>query len=141
MNWSVSSRVLIQAIAKPNFVKWNARPSGMSGERRPHRVPARVHSSRTLAAMNKRRLVVPLIWLIILMASASSAYSQQRDISAFNSPRSNAPGNSPDGAAGEALEKLTQDFNEALMTVQSHHVDGDQMNYASIFKSSINGML
>jgi len=97
--------------------------------------------------MNKRRLVVPLIWLIILMASASSAYSQQRDISAFNSPRSNAPGspsvpgNSPDGAAGEALEKLTQDFNEALMTVQSHHVDGDQMNYASIFKSSINGML
>ncbi|HYP53004.1 MAG TPA: S41 family peptidase [Pyrinomonadaceae bacterium] len=49
-------------------------------------------------------------------------------------------GRTPRGRANSSTE-VRGDFNEALSVIQENHVDGSQLNYNDIYKSSINGML
>ncbi|MBV8855414.1 MAG: S41 family peptidase [Acidobacteria bacterium] len=103
-----------------------------------------VHDGGT--AMRKGSSIVLLAWLIILMAAPPSARPQQGSVSAVNPPHASPadPGARDDsraGAGAEAVEKLERDFNEALAAVEANHADGGRMDYTSVFKSAINGML
>src|SRR5207253_10040681 len=48
-------------------------------------------------------------------------------------PRARTP-----GAATTAVE---QDFSEALSVIQEHYIDGNKLDFNSVYKSSIIGML
>ncbi|HVG30376.1 MAG TPA: S41 family peptidase [Pyrinomonadaceae bacterium] len=97
----------------------------------------------------KNRLSRPALALLSLALTVSFVFAQQpapRRGEARTSP--NAPGaTAPRGArdrarsAPNATSVLEEDFAEALSIVQDNYVDGVKLDYNTVFKSSIIGML
>jgi len=57
-------------------------------------------------------------------------------------PPSSAPVRRPRvRTPSSATEAITQDFNEALSVIQENYIDGNKLDYANAYKSSIGGML
>ena len=88
------------------------------------------------------RLAAAPLSLVLLLSSAG--FAQQP-----SSPRGDARRGTPGrGAARERLRPsaattaaLEEDFSEALSIIQENYVDGVKLDYNSVFKSSIIGML
>ena len=51
------------------------------------------------------------------------------------------PGRRPRRTPGNAIAAVAQDFSEALSVVQEHYVDGNKIDFNTVYKSSIMGML
>src|SRR5713226_4258729 len=57
-------------------------------------------------------------------------------------PPSSAPVRRPRvHTPSSATEAIAQDFNEALSVIQENYIDGNKLDYANAYKSSIGGML
>lgn len=92
--------------------------------------------------MNTRFFAARVISFVLVLSFAGSIFSQQsgsasRQPGSPNSRASVPAGNSP--AVTQAAVK--NDLSEALSVIQDNHIDGKKLDYNSIFKSSINGML
>ncbi|HJX91798.1 MAG TPA: S41 family peptidase [Pyrinomonadaceae bacterium] len=74
--------------------------------------------------------------IIITLVVPSFVFSQQRAQSSIPADRKNNR-----AAARTATANLERDFDEALKVIQEQYVGGRQLDYNSVFKSSIIGML
>ena len=78
---------------------------------------------------------------ILLFALSASLYSQQTGSARR---QTNQPANPPAPASGIARATGTvvkSDVEEALSVIQNNYIDGKKLDYNTIFKSSISGML
>lgn len=94
--------------------------------------------------MRTRFYLPPAIFFLLALSFNSTIYSQpngtarrQPGNSSEGAPSANAPG-SRARATGAAVKS---DLAEALSVIQDNYIDGKKLDYNSIFKSSISGML
>ncbi len=94
--------------------------------------------------MRNRSFIAGVLFVIIALALPAIIFSQQnrsaRRTSASNPERSTSASSS--GTKTTATAPLIKsDLAEALSVIQANHIDGKKLDYNSIFKSSISGML
>ncbi len=94
--------------------------------------------------MRNRSFIAGVLFLIIALALPAIIFSQQnrsaRRTSGTNPERS-ASANSSGSKTTATAPLIKGDLAEALSVIQANHIDGKQLDYNSIFKSSISGML
>jgi carboxyl-terminal processing protease len=81
--------------------------------------------------------------LAIIISLPLISFSQQgKSASRANSIERPAPGRtSPAGNAPVTAAVIKHDLNDALSIIQQNYIDGSKLDYNSVFKSSISGML
>jgi carboxyl-terminal processing protease len=99
----------------------------------------------------KNRISLALITLLIVALTIPvfvSAQQQQRQTQAADPSTTTRPGTtSPRRSTrtprvnSEATSGVEQDFAEALSVIQENYIDGNKIDYNTVFKSSIIGML
>jgi carboxyl-terminal processing protease len=98
----------------------------------------------------KNKFSLALLALIILALTVPALVLAQQKPSQSNSAAANGKSTAPTTAparrtrartAGASAATLEQDFNEALSVIQEHYVDGKKLDFNSVYKSSIIGML
>ncbi|MGI9068702.1 MAG: S41 family peptidase [Pyrinomonadaceae bacterium] len=93
----------------------------------------------------RKRYYLPAIVFCLLTLSFPSIYSQQNGStrragsSSEVVPPASAPENSRARPSNAAVVK--SDLSEALALIENNYVDGKKLDYNSVFKSSISGML
>ena len=94
--------------------------------------------------MRNRSFIAGVLFLIIALALPAIIFSQQnrsaRRTSGTNPERS-ASANSSGSKAMATAPLIKSDLAEALSVIQANHIDGKKLDYNSVFKSSISGML
>jgi len=90
-----------------------------------------------------RRLFFPAILILAIALSLPIIiFAQQTPSARRNNPERPAPGvNSPINKSVTSPTMIRTDLGEALSVIQSNYIDGEKLDYNSVFKSSINGML
>lgn len=93
-----------------------------------------------------KRFSQALIAVLFICSVHPLVVSQQRPQSPVGSagrPTSAAPGNGRRISRGPspAIPLIERDFDEALKVIQENYVEGPKLDYSSVFKSSIIGML
>lgn len=92
----------------------------------------------------RQRYYLPAVIFCLLTLSFQAIYSQQNGStrragnSSEGSPSANAPVNSRLRANAAVVKG---DLSEALALIENNYVDGKKLDYNSVFKSSISGML
>ncbi len=93
----------------------------------------------------RKRLVVPgILFLSITFSLPAIIYSQQNRAARRQpgTPERTSPSNTPNAAKAPVNANVVKgDLGEALSVIQANHIDGKKLDYNSVFKSSINGML
>lgn len=96
----------------------------------------------------KTRSILPGILLIILALTLPAFIFAQQGRSARRQPASGNPAERPTAAGSPANSRVPvtsavvkNDLSEALSVIQANYFDGKKLDYNSVFKSSINGML
>ena len=94
--------------------------------------------------MRNRSFIPGVLFLTIALALPAIIFSQQnrsaRRTSGTNPERS-ASANSSGSKTTANAPLIKSDLAEALSVIQANHIDGKKLDYNSIFKSSISGML
>ena len=94
--------------------------------------------------MNKK-LALRLTTLVLVISISTFSFAQQKPRPASTpGPAGRASTSSPrrnTHAAADATPIIEKDFEEALRVIERHYVDGSKLDYNSVFKSSIVGML
>ena len=93
--------------------------------------------------MKKRSLLLGITFLAFTISLPAIIFAQQ------NRSERRQPGNTPGRPAASAPASsgpvtpgvVRTDLTEALSVIQSNYIDGKKLDYNSVFKSSINGML
>lgn len=87
----------------------------------------------------KNKFSLALVALILLSLIAPAfVFAQQKQ------PNGSAPagaGRRPRRTPGAATAAVSEDFKEALTVIQEHYVDGNKVDFNTVYKSSIMGML
>lgn len=92
--------------------------------------------------MRKRSFAPGTVLLVIALALPALIIAQQnRSARRTTSPDRSATGGGSTGKASPSGPAIKSDLAEALSVIQSNHIDGRKLDYNSIFKSSISGML
>ncbi len=93
--------------------------------------------------MRKRLLVPGILCLLIAFSLPAIIFSQQnRAARRQPAPERTTPATTPTGAKAPVTPNVVKgDLGEALSVIQANHIDGKKLDYNSVFKSSINGML
>ncbi len=94
----------------------------------------------------RRSSLFPGILFLMLALSIPAIIFAQQGRSARRQPSTPPERTSPTTSAATGKAVVTPavvktDVNEALSVIQSNHIDGRKLDYNSVFKSSINGML
>jgi carboxyl-terminal processing protease len=94
--------------------------------------------------LRNRSFIPGVLFLTIALALPAIIFSQQnrsaRRTSGTNPERS-ASANSSSSKTTANAPLIKSDLAEALSVIQANHIDGKKLDYNSIFKSSISGML
>jgi carboxyl-terminal processing protease len=92
-----------------------------------------------------RFYVAGIVFFLLTLSFASNIYSQQNGTarrqpgnSSEGSPSATAPASSRARFSGSVVKN---DLAEALSVIQDNYIDGKKLDYNSVFKSSISGML
>ncbi|MDQ2935889.1 MAG: S41 family peptidase [Acidobacteriota bacterium] len=95
--------------------------------------------------MRTRFYVAGIVFFLLTLSAASNIYSQKNGTarrqpgnSSEGSPATNAPASSRARFSGTVVKT---DLAEALSVIQDNYIDGKKLDYNSVFKSSITGML
>jgi len=90
-----------------------------------------------------RRFFLPgILFLAIALSLPVIIFAQQNPSARRNNPERPAPGvNAPPNKSVVSTTMIRTDLGEALSVIQANYIDGKKLDYNSIFKSSINGML
>ena len=94
----------------------------------------------------KKRFSLALIAVLSICSIQPLVFSQQRSQSPVGSagrPPSGSPGTSRRTSRGPSpkIPLIERDFDEALRVIQENYVEGPKLDYNSVIKSSIIGML
>jgi carboxyl-terminal processing protease len=82
--------------------------------------------------------------LFVVFALALPAFiiaQQNRSARRANGPDRSASTSAPSGKTEATAPAIKSDLSEALAVIQTNHIDGRNLDYNAIFKSSISGML
>ncbi|MBC8030630.1 MAG: S41 family peptidase [Pyrinomonadaceae bacterium] len=90
--------------------------------------------------MSTRSYATRVISFVLVLCFAGSIYSQQTG-SARRLPGSTTENPRPVSPSTVTGAAVKNDLAEALSVIQDNYIDGKKLDYNSIFKSSINGML
>ena len=92
--------------------------------------------------MSRRSFLPGILFLAIALSLPVFILAQQNPSARRNNPERPAPG--ANTATSKSLVSPTMiktDLGEALSVIQANYIDGKKLDYNSVFKSSINGML
>ena len=93
--------------------------------------------------MKKRSLVLGITFLAFTISLPAIIFAQQsrsaRRQPTPERPAASAPASATSGPVTPGVVRT--DLSEALSIIQSNYIDGKKLDYNSVFKSSINGML
>lgn len=95
--------------------------------------------------MRPKFYVAGVIFLLFTLSAPAQIYSQQNG-SARRQPTIPAEGATSTSAPASSRPRVSSamvrtDLSEALSVIENNHIDGKKMDYNSVFKSSISGML
>jgi carboxyl-terminal processing protease len=89
-----------------------------------------------------KRAFLPGILFLAALSLPVIIFAQQSPSARRNNPERPAPGaNTPTNKSVASPTMIKSDLGEALSVIQANYIDGKKLDYNSIFKSSINGML
>ncbi|MGI8897343.1 MAG: S41 family peptidase, partial [Pyrinomonadaceae bacterium] len=92
--------------------------------------------------MSRRSLVPGILFLAIALSLPVIVLAQQNPSARRNNPERPAPDvNTSTNKSVVSATMIRTDLGEALSVIQANYIDGKKVDYNSIFKSSINGML
>ncbi len=92
--------------------------------------------------MRKRSFAPGIVLLVIALALPALIIAQQnRSARRTTTPDRSATGTNSTARTSPTGAVIKSDLAEALAVIQSNHIDGRKLDYNSIFKSSISGML
>ena len=94
--------------------------------------------------MRNRSLVPGILFLILILSLPAIMLGQQNRSARRGSgatPERSGTGSSSSGKNAVTAPLIKNDLAEALSVIQANHIDGKKLDYNSIFKSSISGML
>jgi carboxyl-terminal processing protease len=91
----------------------------------------------------RTRHYLPAVIFFLLTLSFSAIYSQQNGSArrTGNSTEASPSGNTPVSSRSRISSAVKGDVSEALALIENNYVDGKKLDYNSVFKSSISGML
>jgi carboxyl-terminal processing protease len=83
-----------------------------------------------------------ILFIVFALALPALIIAQQtRSARRTTTPDRSAGVNTPGGRTAATAPAIKSDLSEALAVIQTNHIDGRQLDYNNIFKSSISGML
>ena len=85
--------------------------------------------------------VIALVIPGLLVAQQKPPGSSSAGTTAAGKPAAGAPSTGRRSARSRGIAPIEDDFQEALRLVEQHYVEGSNLDYNSVFKSSITGML
>ncbi len=92
--------------------------------------------------MSRRSSLLGILFLAIALSLPVIILAQQNPSARRNNPERPAPGaNAPTNKSIVSPTMIKSDLGEALSVIQANYIDGKKLDYNSVFKSSINGML
>ena len=92
--------------------------------------------------MRKSSFAPGILFLVFALALPALIIAQQnRSARRATPPDRGSNGASPSGRTSPSAPAIKSDLSEALAVIQTNHIDGRQLDYNAIFKSSISGML
>ena len=92
--------------------------------------------------MRKRSFAPGILFLVLALAVPALIIAQQnRSARRATTPDRSTPGVTTTGRTTASGSTIKSDLNEALSVIQSNYIDGRKLDYNTIFKSSISGML
>lgn len=92
--------------------------------------------------MTRRSLLPGVLFLAIGLSLPVFIFAQQAPSARRNNPDRPAPGvGSTASKSAVSPNMIKSDVGEALSVIQTNYIDGKKLDYNSVFKSSINGML
>jgi carboxyl-terminal processing protease len=92
----------------------------------------------------RNRLFVPGVLILIIALCVPAIILAQQTRSArrgSTNPERSAGANTTGAKAAATTPVIKNDLAEALSVIQANHIDGKKLDYNSVFKSSISGML
>src|SRR5437660_11377073 len=100
--------------------------------------------TRILGGFVRTRYLLPAVVFFLLTLSFTAIYSQQNGSArrAGNASEGSPSANAPVGSRSRVSPAVVKsDLSEALAVIENNYVDGKKLDYNSVFKSSISGML
>jgi carboxyl-terminal processing protease len=96
--------------------------------------------------VRKRSFAPGILFIVFALALPALIIAQQsrsarRATATTNPERASTGGGVAPGRTSPTGQNIKSDLAEALAVIQSNHIDGRKLDYNSIFKSSISGML
>jgi len=92
--------------------------------------------------VRKRSFAPGILFLVLALAVPALIIAQQnRSARRATTPDRSTPGVTTTGRTTASGSTIKSDLNEALSVIQSNYIDGRKLDYNTIFKSSISGML
>lgn len=92
--------------------------------------------------MTRRSLLPGVLFLAIGLSLPVFIFAQQTPSARRNNPDRPAPGvGTTASKSAVSPNMIKSDLGEALSVIQANYIDGKKLDYNSVFKSSINGML
>jgi carboxyl-terminal processing protease len=92
--------------------------------------------------VTKRFFAPGIIFSVLALLVPAFIFAQQtRSSRRATTPERSASSNATSGKAAPTTPLIKNDLAEALSVIQANHIDGKKLDYNSIFKSSISGML
>jgi carboxyl-terminal processing protease len=92
--------------------------------------------------VRKRSFAPGILFLVLALAVPALIFAQQnRSARRATTPERSTPGVTTAGKTAPSGPMIKSDLSEALSVIQSNYIDGRKLDYNSVFKSSISGML
>lgn len=91
--------------------------------------------------MRKSSFAPGILFLVLALALPALIIAQQNRSARRIGTDRPAPATAATGKVGPTAPAIKSDLSEALSVIQSNHIDGKKLDYNSIFKTSISGML
>ncbi len=88
-----------------------------------------------------QKLAVALLTLTVALSVCISAVAQQRPVATAGAGRVASSSRHSSRSPSEPSPLIEKDVSEALRLIERHYIDGAKLDYNSVFKSSILGML
>ena len=92
--------------------------------------------------MRKRSFAPGILFLVLALAVPAFIFAQQnRSARRATTPDRSTPAVTTSGKTAPSGAAIKSDLSEALSVIQQNYIDGRKLDYNSVFKSSISGML
>ena len=92
--------------------------------------------------MRKSSFAPGIVFVVFALVLPAIIFAQQnRSARRTTDPNRSASSTTPGGRTAATAPAIKSDLSEALAVIQTNHIDGRNLDYNNIFKTSISGML